>query len=459
MTVKAKLVLSVTGTLVASFLLTMLILSRLIQGLVGENFHEAQKSRVRELAALTEQGLAMKDRLFLLDHYRLLRTDLAVNYAYAFDARGRVFAHTDREFVGKAASVWASSGRDAGAVEWESPGRAAGGPFTVRIGFSKTQSELARRASLRRILTPVAVIALAGTLLSLVIGISLSLYLSRAIEGLSRAARAIGSGDLSYEAAVGSASNDEIGRLAGEMNEMTRKLKALDELKDEFISSVSHDLRSPIAAIKTYLEFILHVDPDRGSVNPRHREWLEIAVDNAARLNVFIANVLDAAKMKAGRMEFKREPVSVRETAADVENLFRVMASSQKVELKTAVEEEVSDVLADPESLRQVVTNLVSNALKFTPEGGTVTIGARHSENGKVEVFVEDTGMGISKEDQGRLFKRFNQLADQPSQSRIKGTGLGLYIVKEMVEAMGGAVAVRSEKGRGSRFSLTLRSA
>ena len=234
------------------------------------------------------------------------------------------------------------------------------------------------------------------------------------------------------------------------------QLKILDDLKDGLIQQVSHDLRNPMAAINMYVEYLLKGDADRDKILPRHREMLSVVMDNAKRLNVFVSNILDAAKIKAGRMEYHVKAVQLQEVANDVIVLFKIVAKQNEIVLQSDVPASLPPVRADPEHLEQVLANLVANALKFTRVGGQVRINAQSSD-GKIRIMVSDTGLGISKDQLSKLFVSFSQadVARQRAQG-IHGTGLGLFIVKQTVEGMGGKVWIESEEGKGTRVCLEL---
>jgi len=284
-----------------------------------------------------------------------------------------------------------------------------------------------------------------------------AVVLTRPVRILAKGSEAVGKGDFTVQVEVNS--KDELGDLALRFNDMTRQLAILDELKDEFISSVSHDLRSPMSAVKMYTQYMLFEDPDRDKILPQHRGFLLTIMESATRLGVFVTNMLDAAKIKAGRAEYHVQPMDAGASVKNVRGLFGILAEKKSVTLTEEVPPDLPKAMADPERLDHVVANLVSNSLKFTPAGGQIVVGAR-AENGKIVLWVGDTGKGISPENLGKLFRRFGQVdvADQRAK-RVTGTGLGLYIVKQTVEGMGGRIDVTSELGKGSCFAVTLAAA
>lgn len=238
------------------------------------------------------------------------------------------------------------------------------------------------------------------------------------------------------------------------------KQRQLADLKDQFVSNVSHELRTPLVAIEKSLALIM--DKELGDVNPEQQKFLEIAHRNIGRLSRLINDLLDVSKLEAGKMNLKPEFVSVREVAGHVLGTIQTWAKGKNVNLESKWTDEKMTVECDPDRLTQVLTNLVGNALKFTPENGTVTIEAFHGiqdpkiPGGEcVEIGVRDTGIGIAPEDQIRIFQKFEQVSLSQPQG-VSSTGLGLTIVKEIVELHGGRIWVESEAGRGSRFVFRL---
>jgi two-component system phosphate regulon sensor histidine kinase PhoR len=182
---------------------------------------------------------------------------------------------------------------------------------------------------------------------------------------------------------------------------------------------------------------------------------------NVGRLSGFINDLLDVAKIERGKMECTLKSMRLQDVAGDVVQFFEAKAKEQGVTLATRLDPNMGPVQGDPERLRQVIVNLVSNALKFTPKGGSVWIqGEQFRENGGryVEVSVVDTGRGMDAEDQKRLFQKFAQ--GKNTNERVaghRGTGLGLVIVKSIVEAHGGKVSVKSQVGKGTQFQFSVR--
>jgi signal transduction histidine kinase len=233
--------------------------------------------------------------------------------------------------------------------------------------------------------------------------------------------------------------------------EQNKRLRELDRLKDEFLSLVSHELRTPLTSIRGYLDLVL--DEEAGELNPEQRRFLEAVERNSGRLLRLVGDLLFVAQADAGRLSLEQAKVDVASLAADCVEGARPAAAEKSIELTLAASP-VPTLLGDRGRLSQVLDNLVSNALKFTPEGGVVAVRT-FSDGEHVTVEVSDTGIGISRADQPRLFERFFRSSAATDQA-IPGTGLGLAIVKAIVEAHRGRITVESLEGRGTTFLIEL---
>jgi signal transduction histidine kinase len=235
------------------------------------------------------------------------------------------------------------------------------------------------------------------------------------------------------------------------LSEQNKRLRELDRLKDEFLSLVSHELRTPLTSIRGYLDLVL--EGEAGEVNPEQRRFLEAVERNSGRLLRLVGDLLFVAQADAGRLSLERDRVDLAELAAHCVEGAAPAATEKSVSL-ALLAEPVPSLLGDRGRLAQVLDNLVSNALKFTPEGGTVQV--RTSADGEhVVLEVEDTGIGIPPDDQSRLFERFYRTSVAEDQA-IPGTGLGLAIVKAIVEGHSGQISISSREGVGTTFRVEL---
>ena len=235
------------------------------------------------------------------------------------------------------------------------------------------------------------------------------------------------------------------------MSDQNRRLLELDRLKDEFLSLVSHELRTPLTSIRGYLDLVL--DEEAGELNPEQRRFLKAVERNSGRLLRLVGDLLFVAQADAGRLTLERAKVDVAALAADCVEAARPVADQRSIDLQLKAVP-VPALVGDRGRLAQVLDNLVSNALKFTPEGGSVEVRTSTTDD-CVRLEVEDSGIGIPAEEQPRLFERFFRAASATEQA-IPGTGLGLAIVKAIVEAHSGRIEVVSAPGEGTTFLVEL---
>lgn len=245
----------------------------------------------------------------------------------------------------------------------------------------------------------------------------------------------------------------ETRRKSRELEEENRQMQEANRLKSEFLANMSHELRTPLNAIIGFAELMF-----RGKVGPvsvAHREYLGDILDSSRHLLQLINDVLDLAKVESGKMEFRPEPIDLGKVVGEVRDILRGLASTKHIRVEVRVDPQLGAGTLDPAKLKQVLYNYLSNALKFTPEGGRITVQVAPEGVERVRIDVEDTGIGVRVEDTHRLFVEFQQL-DAGTAKKYPGTGLGLALTKRIVEAQGGRVAVRSVLGQGSVFSAIL---
>src|SRR5687768_10377695 len=238
-----------------------------------------------------------------------------------------------------------------------------------------------------------------------------------------------------------------------QLEEQSRRVQEATRLKSEFLANMSHELRTPLNAIIGFAE-LMH-DGKVGPVSPLHKECLDDILTSSRHLLQLINDVLDLSKVEAGKMEFRPEAVDLGKLVGEVRDILRGLAAQKRIRLSVDVAPDLGEVVIDAGKLKQVLYNLLSNALKFTPQGGNVTLRARAEGEDLFRVEVEDDGIGIRAEDLGRLFAEFQQL-DASAAKEYAGTGLGLALTKRIVEAQGGRVGVSSVHGRGSVFHAVL---
>lgn len=238
-----------------------------------------------------------------------------------------------------------------------------------------------------------------------------------------------------------------------ELQEALRKLSELNQLKANFIANISHELRTPMTHIKGYLELL--VTETLGPLNPEQKKAATVSQRAAARLEGLIESLILFSLASRGEMTLKLAPVYLNYVAADVADYSRAKAADRQIKVIMNVPADIPPVLADEEKITWVILQLVDNAIKFTPTGGKVTLSIRPEPGGLVMVEVSDTGIGIHPERMGELFQPFHQLDSSPTR-RYGGAGLGLALVKEILNAHGSVIEVESEPGKGSTFRFPL---
>jgi len=237
-----------------------------------------------------------------------------------------------------------------------------------------------------------------------------------------------------------------------ELQAANEKLKELDHLKSTFVSVVSHELRTPMTSIKGYVENLL--DGLAGALTNKQTHSLERVKHNIDRLTRMINELLDLSKIEAGRLELHLSPMALSDTAEDVVESYQAPAREKSIALQNAVDPSLPMVMGDPDKLNRVLINLVHNAIKFTPQNGTIRIEAHTCGNGYVDVAVTDSGKGIPPHEIDKIFDKFYWSESAPVESR--GAGLGLAIAKNLVELQGGRIRVESVLGEGTRFAFTI---
>ena len=232
-----------------------------------------------------------------------------------------------------------------------------------------------------------------------------------------------------------------------------RSAQEANRMKSEFLANMSHELRTPLNAIMGFSKLMAHGKV--GPVSAQQQEFLGDILNSSEHLLQLINDVLDLAKVEAGKMEFHPEPINLKQLVDEVRNILRAVSASKQIHIDTDLDPRCTDLELDPAKLKQVLYNYLSNALKFTRDNGRVLIRARPEDATTFRLEVRDNGIGIRPEDIKKLFSEFHQL-DSSAAKKYQGTGLGLALTRRIVEAQGGHTGVQSSVGQGSTFFAVL---
>ena len=238
------------------------------------------------------------------------------------------------------------------------------------------------------------------------------------------------------------------------VTERTLELEKANRAKDEFLANMSHELRSPLSAILGLSETLL--EQRRGSLNETQQRSVQMIESSGQHLLELINDILDLSKIDAGKFDYYPEFISIDATCKSSLAFVSGQATKKEISIRYRNESGISTVYADPRRLKQILVNLLTNAVKFTPEKGNVSLGVTFDlEDNLVQLSVSDDGIGISPADIEKLFQRFVQVGSQLNR-RYEGTGLGLALVQRLTDLHGGSVRVESQPGKGSRFTISL---
>jgi signal transduction histidine kinase len=422
-----------------------------------------------EDAALTEplQGVTLPDRalITLLDrNRRIIYRSQTAESALGVDLSGvnQLSALNDRD----TALMVRESSVD-GVERVYGLSRVGKTGYVVMVGIPSS----ILYASAWRQLMGYAVIGLIVVFCTMTGALLIARSIVRPVRLLSFAAEEFGSGNFSVRAP--SEGRDEISRLGMNFNAMAERLQKreakfaeVDRLKSEFVSTVSHEMRTPLTTIKALTRLLMREGLDEG----KRREYIETISVECDRQIDFVLNLLDLSRIEGGVLRVTHERVDVHEVIASVMKSELRAAEKRNHELRVASKDDVPPVCGDPKELRRVLSNLVENAIKYTPDGGRIILSAS-KENSHVLINITDNGRGIPAEDLPILFDKFHRgrparhsavMADGTTNAEfledadVSGVGLGLYLAKNVMERMGGHITVQTEVGRGSTFTLHL---
>jgi signal transduction histidine kinase len=250
--------------------------------------------------------------------------------------------------------------------------------------------------------------------------------------------------------------NRDLDAKVDELAQLNMRLHEMNRLKGEFLASMSHELRTPLNSIIGFSEVLQGID----SLTDKQRRYVHNIQTGGRYLLERINDILDLAKMEAGKMDVRLSEFKLDSIIHNQCEMVRSLTLEKKIDLSVAIENDLPLMYQDQAKVQQILNNLLSNAIKFTPEGGRIVVGARGRDNGMIEMWVTDTGVGIAEADREIIFEKFRQGSAVRGADGLtreySGTGLGLSIVKELCKLLGGEVSVESELGKGSTFRVVL---
>ena len=238
------------------------------------------------------------------------------------------------------------------------------------------------------------------------------------------------------------------------MSKKNDQLEQASKSKTQILSTATHELKTPLTSIMGCVDRLLLQENTVGPLNERQRRYLETVQENSFRLKSLVEDILDVSRIEADDIELNVPDLNIFQEVEDVVRLMQSQIQKKQIQLKINISSDIPVITADPFRFAQVVSNLLSNACKYSPAGTEITIAAQQNGVYSVRVDVSDSGVGISKDDQSKLFTKFFR-ADNSATRDASGTGLGLYIPTRLVSAHGGKIWVESEESKGTTVSCT----
>lgn len=429
------------GAVVASVALTV---ARTQRGVLEAQSRQRLEDVGEGVARVAKESIDDQDRFMLLSYFMYLRREHP-ELVYAAVSRD---GHTAR--IGEEAP---------GLVYWSTAVSAA--PLTrpgarpqtegIKLGFSRAALDAGMARALRDLYGRLLAIALLFMALGLAAAYATARLLTAPLTTLTAAVNAVGEGR--FDVSVEAARSDEIGVLARRFNEMTARIRELVAFREDVLHTLTHEINTPLGALKGYLELW----QERGlPESARKRDDVLQTMSSAVlRMESSLGSALEMFKPGGKAQAGPRKLVWLDGVAREVCTLFASVARSRRITLALPPPEAVECVYADDEPVRRIVTNLVSNALKYSPEGSTVTLSLGSDEK-LAYLKVADQGRGIPAEDLSRIFTKFYRAGAEGEQRRVAGSGLGLMIAQRAAQALGGTLSVESEVGKGSVFTVEI---
>ncbi len=318
----------------------------------------------------------------------------------------------------------------------------------VKIKFAQSVFKAERDKIFINIIQNLLVSIIAALAISIITAFLLSYNITKRLKFIGEFASKIGKNKLGEQIKI--SGQDEIKDLATNFNLMSKKLLELENMKRTFISSVTHELRSPLGVIKSYVDIMLK---NGRAWTKEEEENFKRIKENSSRLSNFVTTLLDISKIEKGKMELYSRDCDIKKIITDTFIFFQPKMNETKIALKLNLSSELPKIKLDAEMISHVLSNFISNAIKFTPKEGAITVKAFRQGKNYLRVEVIDTGIGIHKKNKAKIFSPFEQI---PNKTNRKGTGLGLYFSKRVIELHKGNIGFVSQEGKGANFWFEL---
>jgi signal transduction histidine kinase len=415
-----------------------------------------QQGVLQNLVHMAQESFLLNDDLLLVKYAGLLpKWNSAIVSASVTGLSGNIIANSEPERIGQVNNNAAP--KPSYVLVLNGPVQIGGHPLgTATLCFSQQRLEEAIQTRLSNLRLRMTYLTLFSLILALTVSFILARSLTLPIQLLVEAAERIGHGKWQLELDALESRRDEIGHLSTAFHRMAGQLAELDQMKEDFVTAVTHELRSPLGAIESYLNTI-----DGEIKTGETADWpgyFKRMRNNVNRLTHFINDLLDVAALERGKTKIESKAVDLVWLTKDVLSLYesKVMEKQLVIEVKSAPQ--LPQAWVDSEKIEQVLSNLITNAIKFTAERGRIDIELKPlPANKQIRITITDTGVGIASADQDKIFNKFEQV---PLARRTikgpKGTGLGLAISREIIQLHGGQIGVESKLGEGSTFYFTV---
>lgn len=411
------------------------------------------------LAHACGQAIVNRDDLAVLNFFKELNTSTGFVEAMCLDDLGGVVLHSDLKQTGtqitgvnfkSPARMMIKDFNEKMLWAYDHPVYRAGRPVSAaRVVFDGTKTAQDIHQILSGTMRRSTRLAVGIFMIALLLSWAAARALTRPILALATGAKRIGGGD--WTVRVNPLAPGELGILAREFNAMTGKLGELDRLKDQFVAAVSHDLRNPLGAITASAKML-----QDDNLAEQSRDQVDLIVSSVTRLSAMVSNMLDIACLQEKALVFDVKSFLLPPLVGDLVRLYKPLAHQSKKTIEFILPADLPPLWADEEKVFRIFLNLLVNAFKFTRAGDKIEIAAQLLNSGMVECRVSDTGRGIQQERLTKLFEPHQSRGKMPHDQSGQGAGLGLSIVKILVEGNGGTIRVESSPGQGTTFIFTI---